>query len=251
MPTRDTAWPAGTPCWVDYTAADLAAAQDFYGGLLGWSFTPSMEEFGGYCNAQSDGRLAAGMMPQHDPAGPSSWTTYFASTDAAAAVEAIGKAGGTVVSPPMAVSDLGTMLIALDPGGHPFGIWQAGTHTGVQVYNQPGGLTWNEEAVADPDAARAFYAAVFGFSFTEVPDAGGYTTFATTGDPLGGLGPAHDGSPSGWTTCFAVASADDAVSYVAKAGGQVLVPPMDMPYGRYAVVSDPWGARLSIMQLPG
>jgi len=60
MPTRDTAWPADTPCWVDDTAADLPAAQEFYAGLLGWTFTPSMEQLGGYCNAQSDGRFAAG-----------------------------------------------------------------------------------------------------------------------------------------------------------------------------------------------
>ena len=250
MPTRDTAWPAGTPCWVDYTATDLPAAQAFYAGLLDWSYTPSMEEFGGYCNAQSGGRLAAGMMPQHDPAGPSSWTTYFATDNIASLVDPIAAAGGTVVSPPMAVAEMGTMLIALDPGGHPFGAWQAGTHTGVQVYNQPGALTWNEEAVADPDAARAFYGAVFGFSFSEIPESGGYTTFATDGDPLGGLGGAHEGSPSGWTTCFAVADADAAAAYATGHGGSVISPPMDMPYGRYAVLADPWGAALSIMQLP-
>ena len=91
----------------------------------------------------------------------------------------------------MRVADLGTMLIAVDPGGHPFGAWQAGTHTGVQVFNQPGGPTWNEEAVADPDA----------------------------------------------------------VAYVVDRGGGVVVPPMDLPYGRYAVVTDPWAAALSVMHL--
>ena len=30
MPTRNTPWPAGTPCWVDYGAADLDAAKAFY-----------------------------------------------------------------------------------------------------------------------------------------------------------------------------------------------------------------------------
>jgi len=33
MPTRDTAWPAGTPCWVDYGAADVDAAKAFYTDL--------------------------------------------------------------------------------------------------------------------------------------------------------------------------------------------------------------------------
>ncbi len=29
MPTRDTAWPAGTPCWTDYGAKDVDAAKEF------------------------------------------------------------------------------------------------------------------------------------------------------------------------------------------------------------------------------
>jgi len=30
MPTRDTPWPAGTPCWVDDRAPALEAAKAFY-----------------------------------------------------------------------------------------------------------------------------------------------------------------------------------------------------------------------------
>ena len=115
---------------------------------------------------------------------------------------------------------------------------------------------WVDDTAADLPAAQEFYAGLLGFTFNEISDTGGYTTFATTGDPLGGLGPALDGSPTGWTTCFAVTSADDATAYATGKGGAVLVPPMDMPpmdmpYSRYAVLTDPWGARLSIIQLPG
>ena len=44
MPGRDTAWPAGTPCWIDYGAADVAGAKAFYGELLGWTWTGGDEE---------------------------------------------------------------------------------------------------------------------------------------------------------------------------------------------------------------
>ena len=37
MPTRDEAWPAGTPNWVDLSADDTDAAATFYGQLLGWT----------------------------------------------------------------------------------------------------------------------------------------------------------------------------------------------------------------------
>ena len=140
MPTRDTAWPAGTPCWVDYSAPDLAAAQAFYGALLGWSFTDGNPEFGGYLTCLRTGRAAAGMMPQMDPAQPAGWTTYFATEDADASVGQITGAGGTVVAPPMDVGPLGRMAIALDPEGNAFGLWQAGVHTGVNIFNEPGSL---------------------------------------------------------------------------------------------------------------
>lgn len=250
MPTRNTPWPAGTPCWVDYGAADLDAAKAFYAELLGWAYTGGDPEFGGYLNATVEGAQAAGMGPQMDPSDPPRWTTYFATDDAAATVTRIRDAGGTVIVEPMEVGPMGTMVIALDPQGNPFGLWQSGTHTGVRVYNEPGALVWNEAAVDDPEAARAFYAAVFGFRFDEVPDAGGYTTFAADDRPMGGLGGHQPGSPKGWTTCFAVASADDAVAMVESRGGKVVMAPMDTPFGRFAVVEDPWAAPFTVMQLP-
>ncbi|MCV2491072.1 VOC family protein [Geodermatophilus sp. YIM 151500] len=254
MPTRDTPWPDGTPCWVDYGAPDPAAAKTFYGGLLGWTFTEEDEAFGNYVQALLGGKQAAGMGPQMNADDPVAWTTYFATGDLDAHLAKVREAGGTVVMEPMQVGPMGSMAIALDPQGSAFGLWQAGSHTGIQVYNEPGAVTWNEAAVDDPDAARAFYAAVFGYEYDEVPDAGGYTTFRA-GDrgpdhPLGGLGGHQPGSPTGWQTCFAVASTDDAVSYVESHGGKTITAPQDTPFGRFAVVEDPWGGAFSVMQQP-
>ncbi len=250
MPTRDTPWPNGTPCWVDYGAADLDAAKSFYASVLGWEYTGGEPEFGGYLTVTVDGRMAGGMGPQQDPDDPPRWTTYFAADDAAATAERIKAAGGRVLVEPMEVGPMGTMVIALDPQGNPFGLWQSGVHTGARIHNEPGALAWNEAAVDDPEAARAFYSAVFGFRFDEVPGAEGYTTFTNTDHPLGGLGGHQEGSPKGWTTCFSVASADDAVATVEAAGGKVTMAPMDTEFGRFAVVEDPWGAPFSVMQDP-
>lgn len=248
MPTRDSAWPNGTPCWVDYGAPDMDAAKAFYSAVLGWTYTGGEPEFGGYLTCLAHGRDAAGMGPQQDPAIPPRWTTYFASDDADAAAGRITEAGGSVVVAPMDVGPMGRMAIAVDAQGHQFGLWQAGLNTGVQIYNEPGALVWNEAAVDDQQAARAFYAAVFGFRFDEVDDMGGYATFATDGGPLGGLGGHQPGLPKGWSSCFSVASADAAVSAVDTGGGRVLMAAEDTPFGRFAVVEDPWAAPFSVMQ---
>lgn len=248
MPTRDIAWPAGTPCWVDYGAADLEAAQTFYAEVLGWTYAGGEPEYGGYLTCQAGDRAAAGMALQQDPADPPRWTTYFAADDADAVAARITEAGGALVVEPMDVGPLGRMAIVRDPEGNPFGVWQSGEHLGVTIYNEPGALVWNEAAVDDHEAAQAFYSTVFGFRFEPIEGMGGYATFATDGGPLGGLGGHQPGSPKGWTTCFSVGATDAAVAAVEKAGGKVSTAAMDTPYGRFAVLEDPWGAPFSVMQ---
>ncbi len=254
MPTRDTPWPNGTPCWVDYGAADLEAAKAFFTAVLGWEYVGGQPEFGGYLTVTVGGRMVGGMGPQQDPDDPPRWTTYFATDDAAATADRIREAGGTVVVEPMEVGPMGTMVIARDPQGNPFGLWQSGLNTGVQLHGEPGALAWNEALTDDTPGARSFYTAVFGFRFEELPpehSGGGemdYTTFSTGGDPLGGLGAADPSMPRGWLTCFAVASTDAAVAAVEANGGKVVMAPMDTPFGRFAVVADPWGAAFEVMQ---
>jgi hypothetical protein len=252
MPTRDTPWPAGTPCWVDYPAADIDAAKRFYGDVLGWTFTGGEAEFGGYLTCQANGYAAAGMMPRMDESMAAAWTTYFASDNADATVAAISDAGGTVVAPPMDVGPIGRMAVALDPQGNAFGVWQAAAFIGAEIYNEPGGLVWNDAAVADAPAARSFYGSVFGWLFEAMDMPGGppdYSTFTTEGPPLGGLYAGEAGSTR-WGICFSVASTDDTVATAEKGGGSVTMPAMDMPFGRFAGLRDPWGGTFSVMQEP-
>jgi uncharacterized protein len=250
MPTRDTPWPDGTPCWIDYGARDVDAAENFYGRLLGWEFTGGDPEFGGYLNATRHGEPAAGLGPLMNEGDGPGWTTYFATGDAAACAQRVREAGGTVVVEPMEVGPMGTMVIALDPQGNAFGLWQSGEHTGYRIYNEPGALVWTEAAVDDPAKAREFYSAVFGTTWQEVDGLEGYATFSLGGDPLGGLGAVQPGLPRGWSACFAVASTDDAVAQVQAAGGTVRHPAEDTEFGRFAVVEDPWGAPFSVMEVP-
>ena len=250
MPTRDTAWPNGTPCWVDYGAPDVEAAKAFYAALLGWSYEGGEEAYGGYLTCARDGRAAAGMSPMYDPSVPTRWNTYFATDDVDAAAARCSAAGGTILAEPMDVGPFGRMAIAADPQGHPFGLWQSAEHTGFRIFNEPGGVVWNDLATDDTAGARAFYGAVFGFRFDAMDGPQDYTTFATEDRPLGGLGAASPGDAKGWKTCFSVESADDAVGTAEAGGGKVVMPPMDTPFGRFGTVQDPWGVTISLMQSP-
>ncbi|MGF1647695.1 MAG: VOC family protein [Kineosporiaceae bacterium] len=253
MSTRDTAWPAGTPCWTDLAAPDVGAARAFYGAVLGWTFTETGEEHGGYVMAEVDGSSVAGIGPQQDGS-PTAWTLYLASDDLDATAEAVTAAGGAVVAPAFDVGDMGRMIVATDPSGAAFGVWQAVRHVGAERVNEPGALTWEDLRSTDPEAARAFYARVFGFRAEDVEGApDDYRMFALPGgEGLGGIGGmmGQDGLPSHWLVYFGVSDVDSAVTVAESHGGRTLAPAMDHPYGRMAALSDPAGAVFWLVGVP-
>jgi predicted enzyme related to lactoylglutathione lyase len=249
MPTRDTPFTPGTPCWVDLTSSDIDATKTFYGGLFGWAFEEGRPEFGGYTTATSDGHRVAGLMPRMpEMQGPDVWTTYIATADAAATAQAITDNGGQAIAPPMEVADIGTMAVAVDPAGGLLGVWQPGSHTGFGKYNEPGSVSWAEHHSKDFAASTPFYETVFGWTMdksTGDTDDFRYYVAQVDGEGVAGLMdsasflPAE--APSHWAVYFSVADADEAAGKVTELGGTVLRGPEDTPFGRMADAVDSAG----------
>ncbi len=253
MGIRTSRWPAGVPCWTDLTVPDVDAAKAFYADVLGWTFQDTADDFGGYVIAETRGGAVAGIGPQPHEGLTATWTLYLASDDADKTAEDVAEHGGTVLLPPGDVGPLGRMFLAADPSGAPFGVWQAGTHIGAGVVNEPGGLNWEDLRSTDPDAARAFYRAVFGYRTDPLPGAGpDYATFALAGEeaPLGGMGGmmGAEGMPSHWIVYFNVPDAATAVTAAEDAGGSVLMRDFETPFGRLAGLTDPAGALFWVIE---
>lgn len=253
MVTRDTAWPDGTPCWVDLGVDDIARASAFYAGLFGWDTQPGPAEAGGYTMCLLAGRPVAGIGPKQGPPGARPmWTTYLAADDADETAAKISKAGGQLFMDPFDVMDAGRMAVAADPGGAVFGIWQARAHIGVGRANEPGTLCWNQVHSRDFDRNKAFYQAVFGYEFGDIEEARiRYATLKLGGREVGGILELGASGPAHWETYFAVAGTDAAVAAVRAAGGSVIREPWDSPYGRTAIVTDDQGTEFSVITQPG
>lgn len=255
MSIRTSPWPPGTPCWADLSAPDVDDAAARYAEAFGWQVERGGPEYGGYATCLVRGSAAAGIGPAQDGA-PPAWTLYLATDDVDATAAAVTEAGGSVLAPPFDVMEQGRMAVVADPTGAVFGLWQAGASIGSAVVNEPGGLVWEDLRSTDPDAARAFYAAVFGFRFQAVEGAPeGYTTFSLEdGVPLGGMGGMMGGPPgalSHWVPYVAVSDVETASAAITRGGGSVLHGPDDTPWGRLALVADPTGASLCVMQTSG
>ena len=250
---HEEAWPEGTPAWVDIMAPDRHVLTAFYGPLFGWEFVEGGPETGYYTMALKHGQQVAGIgeaMPGTE-APPTMWTTYIAVDDADATVARATAAGGTVLMGPMGVMEFGRMAVMADPTGAVVGIWQAGSHTGVNLANEPGALYWAEGLTGDLAAARAFYGAVFGYEFGDISTPGfEYATTDLGGRPVGGLGGAGSlpaGVPPHWQVYFAVADTDASAARAVELGGTILDGPRDTTYGRVAVVQGPAGEQFTLM----
>jgi len=259
MPTM-TSYAPGTPSWVDLGTTDAEGAREFYRRVFGWELEVGPPEMGFYTMARMQGQNVAGMMElsaeQQAQGIPPIWTTYFSTDDADGLAKRITDRGGTVTMGPMEVMDLGRMVIAIDPTGAPFGLWQPGSHPGAGLANEPGSLIWSELSTSDQPAAISFYTEVFGFN-TEEMEVGAptpYVMFKVGDHEIGGSMTASTngpvGTPSYWLTYFATADTDASVAAAEAAGGTVLSPATDSPYGRLAVLQDPQGAVFAVISVP-
>jgi predicted enzyme related to lactoylglutathione lyase len=253
-----TSYRPGTPSWVDHGSPDLDASIEFYGALFDWDVPESenAEQTGGYRQAMKGDKPVSGMMPLMQEGQPPAWTTYISVEDADATAAAVKAAGGTVLAEPMDVMDLGRMAIFADPAGAVFGIWQPGTFVGAGVVNEHGALSWNELNTRDPEAAKAFYGDVFGWDFedNDMGEMGTYTSLKLGDSPVGGmLNMAGRGVPeevpAHWQVYFAVDDTDAAVDQAKQGGGSVMVEPIDIPAGRFSILTDPHGASFAVIAL--
>jgi uncharacterized protein len=245
----------GTPSWVDLGSPDVDASISFYGSLFGWTASePGPPEAGGYRFFLQDGKMVGGIAPLMMEGQPPAWLNYVTVADADATVGKARDAGGTVFVEPMDVMDVGRFSVLADPTGAALGLWQPRRHTGAELVNEPVSLTWNELETRDPDAAKPFYDALFGWDAETTEMGGGeYTTWRLDGQPVGGMaditGRVPDAVPAHWLAYFAFTDTDATVARAQELGGNVNVPPMDIPAGRFAVLGDPHGAVFGVIKM--
>lgn len=116
---------------------------------------------------------------------------------------------------------------------------------------------WVDLQTTDQNAAKAFYAGLFGWEYEDVPMAEGgpvYSMARLGGNDVAAIAAqspdlAAAGAPPMWNTYIAVDSVDAAVAKVNESGGQILMQPFDvMEAGRMAVVTDPSGAAVCLWE---
>ncbi len=116
----------------------------------------------------------------------------------------------------------------------------------------PGKVIWHDLVTEDPAAAKRFYGGLFGWKFKAV-EGGDYTLIMHDGLAIGGLVDARkftqQGDISQWVVVLSVDDVDRAVDKLKLDGGVVYGGPTDVgERGRLALVQDPQGANVALLQ---
>ncbi len=228
----------GVPCWVDAQLPDVDAGKRFYGELFGWDFE---EAYGSSVWARLEGEPVAALAHKTDGRMPTVWTVYFATPDAQETARRIQHAGGQVIMAPLPVGGAGTSVLAADPEGAVFGLWQPAGHPGFGVRHRPGAFAWAQLYARDTEAANTFY----GHLFHEA-------LFGPGAEPDFGRAPVADVFPEvmppHFLVHFGVQDCEAALGAVSRLGGRVQAGPFTASYGTVAVVTDNQGASFALLQ---
>jgi len=243
-----TSYSPGTFCWTDLATPDPESAKRFYGGVLDWEFEHmDSGEAPDYIVARRAGARVAALHEAVDQ--PPHWNNYVTVEDPDGVARRAEALGGKVFAGPFDVLQAGRMAAISDPQGAMVIAWKPAGLVGAEVVNEPGAMVWNDLLTSDVEAARAFYAPLFGWEIDPVPDSGGrYWVITGPEGSNGGMMPLPAaGMPPFWQPYFAVESLEAAQAKVRDLGGRVLMEPVPVPSGAFVPVLDPQGAAFSLL----
>jgi uncharacterized protein len=263
----------GVPCFVSGVFPDPEAAVAFYAELFGWETESLMapDHPGDYFVCRLRDRDVAAIVSRHGaPAPPQAvWTTLVSVDSVDEAASRAASAGGKVIGEPFDSPGGGRQAVLADPAGAVFSVWEPRERHGAQLVNEPRAWSMSALNTDDPEGSKRFYARVFGWETKSFDMGDAELVMWTVPGYVGGEpqqpvprdvvavmlppSPNGDAPPPHWSVDFWVAGVDAAAAKVTELGGQVVVPPYDVPNTglRQAVITDPQGATLSLTQPPG
>jgi predicted enzyme related to lactoylglutathione lyase len=247
----------GKVVWADLVTPDLAAAERYYGSLFGWTFQTIHTGDSDYAVALADGRPVGGLLQKSIPAGEhrqSAWLTFIAVRDVDAAKRVALTHGAKVVADSRIYPARGRQAVLSDPEGAVFAIVASSSGDAPDFLAAPGEWIWSSLLSKDPAAEAGFYQNVFSYDVFDLASDDGLEHLILSSDDYARA--SANAFPGGsarrhphWLNFVRVDSTANATAKAVALGGRVLVEPhVDRHGGMVAVVADPAGAPVGLME---
>ena len=242
--------------WADLVTDDVPAARKFYGGLFGWTF----RNLGNYTIAANDERPLCGMFQRPRPADPSAkprWLGYISVSNVERARKAVTKAGGRVLAEPRKFPDRGEQAVFADAEGAVFGVVKSSSGDPEDFLPDPGDWIWIQLMSRDGRKAAEFYRTVGGYEIIENTSSNKLSDYVLASEgyaraTVRTIRTDDERVRPTWLPFVRVQNVSESVAKAKQLGGRVLIEPNPEIFdGKVAVIADPTGAAIGILEWSG
>ncbi len=239
--------------WADLVTDDVPAAQKFYAGLFGWNF----RYVGDYVIACNDDRPLGGIFHRPRPADQSAqprWFGYISVPSVNRVKKTVARLGGKMLVPPQELPKRGRQAVFADPEGALFGVVNSSSGDSPDFLADPGDWIWIQLLSRDGRKASEFYRAVGGYQIVENAEPNRVSDFVLTSEgyaraTVRTIPKANTQVQPTWLPYVRVKNVPESVALAKELGGKVLVEPAPgLLDGKVAVVADPTGAAIGILE---
>jgi len=241
--------------WADLVTDDVPTARKFYAQLFGWKFW----EGGSYTIAVNEDRPVGGMFQRPRPKDRTAeprWFGYISVRSVERAQGAVTKVGGRVLAAPQKMPKRGEQAVFADPEGALFGVIKSSSGDPQDFLAEPGDWIWIQLLSRDARKAAEFYRGVAGYEIIEntatnrigdyVLASEGYARATVRRIPS-----ADTKLQPTWLPFVRVKSTKESVAKAKQLGGKALIDPKpDLFDGKVAVIVDPTGAAIGLLEWP-
>jgi len=251
--------------WIDLVTPDVAAAEKFYGGMFGWTFAKLGEGPGRYTLAYQAGYPVAGIAARPPPPAPqggtagarvrtSWWIAYMSVADVDRSAADVIASGGKTLIPARTLEGRGRMAVLADPDGAPFGLMKSSSGDPPDFRAEPGEWIWAVYQSPDAASAAAFYQDLGNYEVMPGDRVGDSESFSLQAEgyaraSLVEIPPGRTELRPEWLYFVRVGDVAASLARAVELGGSVIAPPRpDLLDGRLAVIADPGGALLGLME---
>lgn len=247
----------GKIVWADLVTPNLSAAEKFYGGLFGWTFQSIRAGDTDYVVAICGGQPVAGLLEKPISATErrqSAWLTFIAVRDVDATKRNALAHKGKLIADSVTYSMRGRQAVLADPEGAVFAILASSSGDPPDYLAAPGEWIWSSLHAKDPDSEASFYQTLFGYDVFDAESTDGMEHLIFSSDDYArasanAFPDNQDRRHAHWLNFIRVDSAANMAAKAVSLGGRVLVEPhADRHGGMVAVVADPAGALVGLME---
>jgi uncharacterized protein len=239
--------------WHDLFTDNLHESMDFYKGVFGWEFRKFGPGKFAYYYITNQG-LGVGGLSQLDTGDGSEnqWVSYISVESVEDANSYVAKNGGKTLVKPITFEQLGQVAIFADPEGAPFGVISSSSGDQREVLPQVGQWIWVDLFALNPGAQIEFYKGIGQYTAIKNPVSVIDKDYFLQSNNVARGGvlpvPAEDVLPN-WLPYVRVENINDSLMKVTQFGGVVLLQPsMQIFNGKLAIIADPGGAALGLIE---